>query len=773
MQVAPDLAALNAVEQRVLWLATAMVHHANRVRRDDDSGVKVGGHQASSASVVSIMTTLWFGGFLHARDAVSVKPHASPVLHAVNYLLGSLDREWLSRLRAYRGLQSYPSRVKDPDHVDYSTGSVGIGATATIWGALAHRYLAGHFEVPVGGRHVAIVGDAELDEGAVWEALVDPLVARLGEVLWIVDFNRQSLDRVVPVIAADRLSTMFEAAGWHVVVVKYGRLLDELFGRPGGEGLRERIDAMSNAEYQRLLRADAAELRERLPGEGPERAGVARVVAELPDDVLLASLRDLGGHDHSALLDAYARAEAVTDRPSVVLAYTIKGWGLPIEGHPSNHSALLTEDQLCSLAGTLGAHVDDPWRAPPEGSPEAALCAETAERLRRDQPARVAPRAPPAELGRRHTGRASTQQALGRVLVDLSHDAPEVAARIVTVSPDVASSTNLGGWINRAGIWALGDRIDWFGDDTDTLVRWRETAHGQHVELGIAETNLVGLLGELGSTWSRAGEPLLPIGTLYDPFVGRALEPWSFGIYAGGQSILVGTPSGVALAPEGGAHQSIVTPGIGIEQPGCVAWEPAFGQDFEWAFLAALARLGRPDGSSAYFRLTSRPVDQALAGLPEGDAARTQRRREALAGGYVLSRADDGRRDLALVGVGAAIPETLEAAQALRAEAGVAADVVCLTSPDLCYRALRAAQGLGEGDPWILDVLFPAAAAAPIVTVQDGHPHALSFLAAVNGVPVAGLGVDSFGQSGTLPELFRHHGIDTETIVGAALDLLS
>jgi len=342
----------------------------------------------------------------------------------------------------------------------------------------------------------------------------------------------------------------------------------------------------------------------------------------------------------------------------------------------------------------------------------------------------------------------------------------------VTVSPDVASSTNLGGWINRAGIWALGDRIDWFGDDTDTLVRWRETRHGQHIELGIAETNLVGLLGELGATWSRAGEPLLPIGTLYDPFVGRALEPWSFGIYAGGQSILVGTPSGVALAPEGGAHQSIVTPGIGIEQPGCVAWEPAFGQDFEWAFLAALGRLGRPDGSSAYFRLTSRPIDQALAALPDDEDARAERRRHALAGGYVLSRSQDGRRDVGLVGVGAATPETLQAAQVLRDEAGVAADVVCLTSPDLCYRALRASQGLGEGDPWILEALFPLATPAPLVTVHDGHPHALSFLGAVNGVPVAGLGVDSFGQSGNLDELFRHHGIDVETIVGAALDLL-
>jgi pyruvate dehydrogenase E1 component len=768
---APDLAALRAVERRVLWLATAMVDQANREPRDD-SGVKVGGHQASSASVVSIMTALWFGGVLHARDAVSVKPHASPVLHAINYLLGELDTGHLGRLRAFRGLQSYPSRVKDPDPVDYSTGSVGIGATATIWGALAHRYLAGHFEVPVGGRHVAIVGDAELDEGAVWEALVDPLVARLGEVLWIIDFNRQSLDRVMPVITADRLCTMFSAAGWHVVVVKYGRLLDGLFARPGGEGLRARIDAMSNPEYQRLLRADAAELRERLPGEGPERADVARVVGELPDDVLLAAIRDLGGHDLEALLDAYARAEAVTDRPSVVLAYTIKGWRLPIEGHPGNHSALLTDGQLCALADVLETSVQDPWAPPPTDSAEAELCAQTAARLRRSPRKPVAPPAPPAELGRRHTGTASTQQALGRVLVDLSHDAPELAARVVTVSPDVASSTNLGGWINRGGIWALGDRIDWFGDDTDTLVRWRETAHGQHVELGIAETNLVGLLGELGATWSRAGEPLLPVGTLYDPFVGRALEPWSFGIYAGGQSILIGTPSGVSLAPEGGAHQSVVTPGIGIEQPGCVAWEPAFGQDFEWAFLDALGRLGRAGGSSAYFRLSSRPVDQELAAVPENSAAREERRCHALAGGYVLSRSEPGRRDVALACVGAVVPEALRAAAILRDEAAVAADVVCLTSPDLVYRALRASRGLGEGDSWILDALLPAEVAAPLVTVQDGHPHALSFLGAVRGVPVAGLGVDDFGQSGTLDELYRHHGIDPETIVGAALDLL-
>src|SRR5947209_15644017 len=194
-----DLDALKAIEQRVLWLATRIIDAANH-DRENPQGIKVGGHQASSASMVSIMTALYFA-HLRADDRVSVKPHASPVLHAINYLLGRLDQRYLTELRSFGGLQSYPSRSKDPDPVDFSTGSVGIGATATIWSALAHRYVAGHYDVPAGGRHIALVGDAELDEGAIWEALVDPMVERLGEVLWVIDVNRQSLDRVVPDIA--------------------------------------------------------------------------------------------------------------------------------------------------------------------------------------------------------------------------------------------------------------------------------------------------------------------------------------------------------------------------------------------------------------------------------------------------------------------------------------------------------------------------------------------------------------------------------------------
>ncbi len=722
------------MQQRVLWLATAIVHHANRVR-PNASGVKVGGHQASSASMVSLMTALWFA-MLEAPDRVSVKPHASPVLHAINYLLSRLDRSYLETLRQFGGLQSYPSRTKDPDPVDYSTGSVGLGATAPIWGALAHRYVAGHFDVPVGGRQIALIGDAELDEGACWEAIADPTVSKLGEVMWVIDLNRQSLDRVVPDIAAGRLAAMFEAAGWHVEMVKYGPRLQKL------PALRARIDAMPNEEYQRLLRADAAQLRERLE------------VGVLPGDdaELLAAFRDLGGHDLAALIGAFQAADAVHDRPSVVFAYTIKGWRLPTEGHPANHSALLSAEQFAELAGALGTDPDDPWAGFESGTPEAELCAAAGARLRREPPEIVSPPPVPAALGREHRGRESTQQAFGRFWVDLEREAPEVAQRVVTVSPDVGTSTNLGGWINKAGIWSIGDRIDWFADDTDTLVRWRENDHGQHIELGIAEVNLVGALGELGATWSRSGQPLLPVGTIYDPFVARALEPWSFGIYAGGQSILVGTPSGVTLGPEGGAHQSVITPSIGIEQPGCVAWEPAFGRDFEWTFLHALSQLGRPDGSSAYFRLSTRPVDQALA----GDASREH----VLAGGY---RMREGSR-VAIAVMGALVPEAMEAAEELGAA------VICITSADLLYRAFQARAGLADGDPSILDELFDER--LPIVSLLDGHPHTLSFLAAIHGVPMTCLGVQRFGQSGDIFELYEHHQIDAESVVGAALDLL-
>jgi pyruvate dehydrogenase E1 component len=760
-----DTGTLRAIEQRVLWLATAMVDHANRVR-PNPTGMKVGGHQASSASMVTLMTALWLRR-LEAGDRVSVKPHASPVLHALEFLLGQLDARYLTTLREFGGLQSYPSRLKDPVPADYSTGSVGIGATAPIWGALARRYVNNRFGGAGIGRQYSLVGDAELDEGAVWEAVLDPMVGELGEVVWIVDLNRQSLDRVIPTMGAGRLQGMFTAAGWQVITVKYGRQLEDLFQRPGGAALHQRIDEMTNQEYQRLLRHVPARLRDLLPGDGPDATAIRALIADLDDDELARAVRNLGGHDLPALLDAFDQID--DSRPTVILAYTLKGYGLASEGHPQNHSALLTEPQLAELGRRVGVDPADPWAAFDPDSTEGRVCAEAAARLRRPAPAVTAIADVPTDLGRTPTGSATTQAALGRTLLDLNRAAPEVGARVVTVSPDVSSSTNLGGWVNKVGVWSVKETIDWFADDADTILHWRERPSGQHIELGIAETNLVGLMGELGATWSRWSQPLLPIGVLYDPFVERALEPWSFGIYAGGQSILVGTPSGVSLAAEGGAHQSIITPSIGLEQPGCVSWEPAFALDAEWCLLAAMAQLGRPGGTSVYLRLSTRPVAQALADIPADPAGRECRRRDVVAGAYVLRRA--AAPVVTIVAMGAVVPESLTAADHLAA-LGIAADVVCVTSPGLLFRAVQSRRGLDDADTSVLDRAFPADRATPMVTVLDGHPHTLAFLTGVNGVPGTHLGVTKFGQSGDLAASYADHGLDAASVVGAVLDLV-
>ncbi|BCP02654.1 pyruvate dehydrogenase E1 component [Mycobacterium paraintracellulare] len=715
--------------------------------------------------MVEIMTALYFEE-LREGDRVSVKPHASPVLHAINYLLGWLDEKYLTTLRDFGGLQSYPSRSKDPDPVDYSTGSVGIGATAPIWGAFARRYVDANFGSTGTGRQYSLVGDAELDEGAVWEAILDPSVQELGEIVWIVDMNRQSLDRVVPNIAAGRLATMFDAAGWQVINVKFGALLEELFTRPGGAELRTRIVEMANPEYQRLLRCPADELRARLPGDGPGSAAIAQLISALDDETVVAAISNLGGHDLTALRNAFAQIDDT--RPTIIIAYTIKGFGLPTQGHPQNHSSLLSVEQFEQLAAATGQDAAHPWSKFASDTPEGQICEAAAGRLRRSIGKRNSPPALPVEIGRTPLAVTTTQAALGRTLLDLTREAPEAARRVVTVSPDVSSSTNLAGWLNKVGVWSAAERLDWFADDAETIMHWRERPTGQHMELGIAETNLVGLIGELGATWSRWGEPLLPIGVLYDPFVERALEPWSYGIYAGGQSILVGTPSGVTLAAEGGAHQSIKTPSIGLEQPGCQSYEPAFAIEVEWMLLHALSRLGRPDGESAYLRLSTRPVKQELADLPTDPAARERRRQHVLAGAYTIRACSNPQATI--VSMGAVVTEALDAAARLE-QLGVHCEVIVVTCPSRLFEAVQARRGLADAPSWIVDQVFPAQRAAPMVTVLDGHPHTLAFLSTINRVPTKSLGVSKFGQVGSLDAVYRYHGIDTDSIVRAALDL--
>ncbi len=765
-----DIGTLERIAERVLWLAVRMVDYANHERPKHDA-LKVGGHQASSASMVSIMTALWWG-FLKRGDRVSVKPHASPVLHAINYLLGNLDRRYLTELRAYGGLQSYPSRTKDPDPVDYSTGSVGLGAVAPIFGAVTARYLRHHFDYRDGGRFISLVGDAELDEGNIWEAITDPVVQGLSNVLWVVDLNRQSLDRVIPGIKVARLEKLFKANEWQVVEAKYGRRLQELFGRAGGAALRRHIDEMANEDYQDLFSVPAGQLRDRfVVGADP---AVKRSIESVSDGELRRTLTDLGGHDIVELLRAF---DSVTwDRPSVVFAYTIKGWGLPIAGNRLNHAALLTPGQVDELRSSMGLDRATEWDRFDPNSPEGQRCAETRARLTRPAPVRTdASAAVPFASGARVGKVTSTQEAFGRSLSELVRYR-KLAARIVTASPDVTISTNLGGWVNKVGVFAPKARPEPAGENQ--LLRWVEGPQGQHFELDLSEMNLFLLLGQLGLAGETFCEPLVPIGTVYDPFVLRGLDAFVYSLYSGSRFIVVGTPAGVALGYEGGAHQSIITPSVGAELPGVCYYELAYATPVDWVLCDAVRSVLAPDGESTYLRLSTRPVDQSPFESLRERVGDEQLRADVLAGGYRLVEgleAVPGGEVVHLVACGTVLPDVLEAAVRL-ADEGVAANVVDVTSIDRLFRQWRSSvveavdtAGCPSAPPQI-DRLFPAdQRSAPIVTIHDGAPHNMSWLGSVHGAPVVPLGVDRFGQVGAVPDLYCHFRIDADAVLNAAL----
>ena len=779
---AVDLDVLAEIQRRVLWLAVRMVDAANHGRSTGD-GVKVGGHQASSASLVTAMTALWFA-YLNAEDRVSVKPHASPVFHAIQYLLGNLDRRYLTMLRARGGLQAYPSRTKDPDDVDFSTGSVGLGAVAPLFAAVARRYVDAHFGERPRSRFIALLGDAELDEGNVWEAVFDPVTHGLGNVMWVVDFNRQSLDRVVPGVRIAHWRGQFEAAGWHVVEAKYGRRLQATFAEPDGEALRAWITTMPNEHYQSLFGLSGGQLRERFLDGAPP--GVDRVLGGVPDTELASLVTDLGGHDLASMLAAYAACDAVRDRPSVIFAYTVKGWGLPIAGNPRNHSALLLPAQIGEFRDSLGLTEQTEWDRFDASTAAGILCSQRREVLRREPRTPAAPVTVPAATGSPGTRPVSTQETFGRTLVSLSRD-EALAPYLVMSAPDVATSTNLAGFINRVGVFAPAERRSW---RDDPVLRWSEGPKGQHIELGISEMNLFLLLGQLGLAWDLSGQPLLPVGTVYDPFVCRGLDAFIYSVYSGARFLIAGTPSGVTLAPEGGAHQSTITPSIGLELPNVTFLEPAYATAVDWLVCDALGRIASgpaetttavPAENGAYYiRLSTRPLDQAPFAAALTRIGEAVLRRQVLAGAYRLvdasALAASGAPQVHLAASGAVLPEVLTAAAEL-ADEGIAAHVVDVTSLDRLHaawqRTLR--HGIRTAAPpsiaGALRAAFPGR--APVVTVHDAASHAMAWLGSALGVPCVPLGVDQFGQSGSVAELYELHDLLPGSIVNAALAALS
>ncbi|HET6184030.1 MAG TPA: transketolase [Acetobacteraceae bacterium] len=771
---------LNELERKLLWLSAWTIHNANHIRRNRD-GLKVGGHQASCASVISIMAALYFE-IARPQDRIAVKPHAGPVFHAINYLFGRQSVEKMAALRALGGAQSYPSRVKDGPEVDFSTGSVGLGVAMTTFAALMQDYVRLHGMAPPDippGRHIAIAGDAELDEGNIYEALLEGWKHDVRNVWWVVDYNRQSLDSVIPDRLFGRIEGLFRDMGWHVVTIKYGRKLEAAFARPGGEALRRWIDDCPNSLYSALTFQGGAAWRQAVLADLGRSKAVRAIIDPLSDDELAALMTNLGGHDIETLIDIFRAAAQEGDHPTCFIAYTIKGMGLPFAGHKDNHAGLMTKEQMEQFRAAMRIRPGHEWdRFEGLQTPASELQAfldscPFAKPLTPSGRALRAPSVPVPEVlpTPKLAGRLmSTQGGFGDILAEIGRgrgEFAELARHIVTTSPDVTVSTNLGPWVNRRGIFDRHTRNDVFRDaKLASAQRWGMSPQGQHIELGIAEQNLFLLLGAAGLTPALTGARLLPIGTVYDPFVNRGLDALIYACYQDARFLLVSTPSGLTLAPEGGQHQSVNTPLIGMAADRLASFEPAYVDELAILLRHALAHMQAPEGSACWLRLSTRQLAQPAR--PLDPAA-------VIAGAHwVVPPAPGARIAVAYQG-----PVALEAETAfaeLREEEPTAG-LLAITSPDRLHAGwLAAARARRAGERGALShaerILAPLARNAALVTVLDGHPATHAWLGAVRGHRVIPLGPDRFGQCGDIPDLYREYGMDSAAILDACAQAL-
>ncbi|HEY4986220.1 MAG TPA: transketolase [Bradyrhizobium sp.] len=763
---------LSALSRKALWLSSWTIHHANHIRPNTD-GLKVGGHQASSASLATILSALYFS-VLRPEDRVAVKPHASPVFHAIQYLFGRQSREKLENFRGFKGAQSYPSRTKDTDDVDFSTGSVGLGVAQTLFSSLVQDYVTSHgwMKDRREGRMIALVGDAEMDEGNIFEALLEGWKHGLRNTWWVVDYNRQSLDAVVREGLWEKFETMFRNFGWDVVIVKYGRLMQAAFSEPGGEALRRWIDTCPNQLYAALCFQGGAAFRRHLEDEIGDQGEVSQLIARRSDDDLLALMSNLGGHDMASMIEAF---EAIDhDRPVCFIAYTIKGVGLPFQGHKDNHAGLMTPAQMEKWRSAQNIRPGHEWdRFEGLTQEPAALEAFLGEvPFNRGGQRRLSADVldVPERLAFTPAAVMSTQQGFGLVLNELARGDSALASRIVTASPDVTVSTNLGAWVNRRGLFARAEKADLFkSEKIPSTFNWEFSPRGQHIELGIAEMNLFILASALGLSHAINGERLLPVVTLYDPFIQRGLDALNYACYQDARFMVAATPSGITLAPEGGAHQSIATPLIGMAQDGLSSFEPAFVDELAVIMGWGFRHMQAEAGGSVYLRLSTRTVDQPQRIMTP------ELQRDIVEGAYWLR--EPGPNAEAIVAyTGALAPEAIEAVGFI-GESRRDVGLLAITSADRLHAGWTAARRLRRDRRGVAHLshieklLAPLSRDCGIVSVIDGHPATLGWLGSVRGQRLEALGVERFGQTGTIGDLYRASGIDANAIIDAAESL--
>ena len=768
-----DLSILKDLEKKVSWLSAWMIHNANNIRESQD-GLKVGGHQASSASIISIMVALYFK-VLESEDRVAVKPHAAPVFHSIQYLLGNQSKEKLENFRGFGGAQSYPSRTKDTADVDYSTGSVGLGGAITIFGSLMQDYLYQHNlinEQNRNGKMVALLGDAELDEGNIYEALLEGAKQNVRNCWWVIDYNRQSLDAVVADELHLKIDELFASMGWRVVTLKYGKKLQNLSKIKGGNKILNWIDNCPNDLYSALSYLGSKGWRDHLNNDLKNDKDALKIISSLNDEDLNETMSNLAGNDVEAVLEAFLEADN-DDVPTCFIAYTIKGFGLPLAGHKDNHAGLMNIEQMEVYKKELNIKQGEEWDYYSGiNSSENDIIKflknnsfyKNNNRNYSDEKIHI-----PKKLIFKEGKSSNTQEVFGRIINEIGKEESNLSKRIVTFSPDVTISTSLGGWVNQKQIYNRVKRTDIFHDEkVVSAQKWHVSPEGQHFELGIAENNLFLALGAAGLSKKMFGSSLIPIGTIYDTFISRGLDALNYAVYQDARFLLVATPSGISLGPEGGAHQSIITPLIGIGQPNLLMFEPTYADELEIILRYSFSYMQEENGSSVYIRLSTRNIDQIERKLDSSNEE------DILSGGYWLEKPSK-KSDVIIVFSGVMAPEVLEAAEIMK-EDELNISILSVTSNDRLYKNWKQThkdRSLGVNNKSRIEELFENTnRESVIISVNDAHSSSLTWIGGALGKKIISLGVDEFGQSGNLKDLYKHYSLDAEAIVDACAQVL-
>ncbi len=886
-----DPALLSKICDRAFAQMVTMIHLANTRKEKQPGDPKVGGHPAACASSLHILGALHLA-VREVHDYVCCKPHAAPMDHSFHHLMRLFrhheDDSWLTDtegkelMRCLRMFpedggevfQSYHAR-SDPDSFHFlPSGSVGIPPVVSVYLALAHRYAGDHkLEVPPHAHFWSLIGDSEFREGSILECMPDAAERQLGNVTWIVDYNRQNLDgtripndRGLHSRDCDRIEATALANGWKVIQVRHGSWRKELFEREGGDSLRELFETgLSDFEYQILLFSrELADVRDHCKRHVPASA---KVVDSLDDDELWRAFTDLGGHDMAEMIDALQASREEPDEPYLIIPHTIKGWGLDCFADPSNHSSLPSAGEVRALQERSGLDPEDPFALFDAETPEGAYLAERSWAFRSGIEGHLGMRRGNREVARNHMveygglpdslgidltlfPRVHTQWAWGQLAAKLvrigTSDVEDfhlagvkkekeltdderrwkgVADYVLTMSPDVGTSTNIAPSMDQRiyGPKSDGDEDDLGTDAKHPDLHQSEAGFTGHIRFEIAEANCMSAVAAFGKMGHYTGIPFFPIMTVYDFFIKRALDQLYYNLYWGAEFVIVGTPSGVTLSPEGAQHSWKSD----IQIPNLITWEPLFAVEVDWILSDALKR-HMEDTNDGRRGVLIRAVTRAVQQAPLLDFARRQARNkievapgtllkpagagdewgdavdestipalddaallarvreECLLGGYYLvdwrgyAGYEPGDNVVHLFAMGSLTTEAYEASQAL-VELGIYANVIVVTSPELMfgilgeqdgYSHLRdnlgvtgdlyAVEGAGESEAGLLSV---AGRRVPIVAVCDGEAGLLDNIGSIVGVKQQTQAVRKFSKCGRPDQVFEMHALDKDSLI--------